>query len=325
MFGKRKVKHVIAMLLCVCMVTQSVPVTAYAAESETQAAGEYSEDESVAPESSALECETEAESSALESETESSALESETESSTLESEITEESSAPESEAVPEETSLEETEAVTEENSTEETETVSEEASVEETETQMEEEMKLKSICSETTLTLGEIEVELNGIAKNDCYGFVFKAPEDGQYAFYISSAEQCVGELKIYKSKTDGSYTDYEGKLNLNGKKEIHEMSMKKGEVRYFALRTAPKETFRIGVSRIPSVSSLTRTATGYRAETNLFTAEINIDTGYSQICFATKLTAKSGVELPAKYGVKLCARPDNHAKINLNYSRLSI
>lgn len=316
MFGKRKVKHVIAMLLCVCMVTQSVPVTAYAAESETQAAGEYSEDESVAPESSALECETEAESSALESETESSALESETESSTLESEITEESSAPESEAVPEETSLEETEAVTEENSTEETETVSEEASVEETETQMEEEMKLKSICSETTLTLGEIEVELNGIAKNDCYGFVFKAPEDGQYAFYISSAEQCVGELKIYKSKTDGSYTDYEGKLNLNGKKEIHEMSMKKGEVRYFALRTAPKETFRIGVSRIPSVSSLTRTATGYRAETNLFTAEINIDTGYSQICFATKLTAKSGVELPAKYGVKLCARPDNHAKI---------
>ena len=322
MLGMRQVKNVLAMLLSVCMVTQSVPVTAYAAEPETQAVEACSEEESAAAlESSTSESETETRNSTLESETEThnSTPESETEmhSSTSESETEVESEAASESSTEEEASEEFSgeETKTQEPAAEEI--VTEEDSVEVPETEEEAGNEVKVIASEIKLSLGEADVEIQGFSSvYDYQGLVFVAPEDGTYIFSMYSKKSYYVDTKFYKTKSNSTYTDLEDSFTFSSNREqYYTTAMKKGEARYIAMNVNWNNTCHIGIQKAPEVTNLVETATGYRVETEQFTANIDIDAGYTQITSSTKLTAKNGVELPDNYWLKMYVKEDGCTK----------
>lgn len=332
MLKRNLLKRTLSVIVSMTMIFQPIPATAYAAENETQAVEQAAEESSsvqeseAAPESSIQESEAAPESSSA-PESEAAPESSTQESSAQETEAAPESSSvPESEAAPEsstqeESSTGETEAVTEEvsveeSSIEETETATEEgtieeSSVEETETEQEteEDTDLQSIVSESTLSLGEVEVTLKLSSSSDYYGYVFEAPEDGDYTFSIRSTNSSYGNVYFYKNKVNENYTDCEWNEYFSASGYSYSMAMKKGDVRYIAIKPSIDGTFQIGMTKTPSVTSLVETATGYRAETDQFAADIDISTGYQRLNFATKLTAKDGVELANQYRVRVIAR----------------
>lgn len=320
MFKMRLRKQILTMVMSVCMLTQSLPVTAFAAESEVQTAEQAAQESTDDTDNSTEEPVTEEKGSAAaeetiieESHTEKEALQEENSTEETAEEISEETT--EGRNAVENSSTDETAGqnreTAEEINTEEKDTV-EESSTEELEEEMTEEAAqdeiVRAVVQENTLTEGS-SITVTAVSGSD-QGFVFEAPENGEYQFWAQSTDNTTGYIYFYNRKDDSGYSNKEQYLYTTSVKATYVPYMLKGEKKYIRLEanSSAGGTFQIGVNKMQEGVSLTKTENGYRADTNEFSVDISLNAGYKSITFEAALTAKQDTQLEQSYTIKAYA-----------------